>query len=258
MFEINNDEALASFFKTNYPTIIVKSHAKEFSKLSQAVIFKWAGIVEIIEDNSQFQSIQIDFENELNSKVIEHAIEDLHYKNKFYGPITGCLDSSVREYISPVILACARIAGNVKLVAELDIVGRKGKGLLDYAILYKRFFLPITEARKDLLDQGIMQNIAHLIATREETLSASNNKRNYLAMTGDISSIPSTGVASTGKEWVLIRYVLLPKPAVFKSSAISLPVIDGSPEELRRHLLGLLSKLLGAIDLLKSLVDEQT
>ena len=97
--------------------------------------------------------------------MIEHALEDLHCKNKFYGPITGCMEASVREYISSVLLACARITGDVKLFAELEIAGRKGSGpLLDYAILYKKFFLLVTEAKKDQLEQGVIQNIAQLVA----------------------------------------------------------------------------------------------
>ena len=259
--EINNDGALASFLNAKYSTISVKSQAEGFRKLKQAVVFNWAGIDKITQDNSHFEDIQIDFENELNNKVIEHALVDLHYKNEFYGPITSCLEASVREYISTVLLACARITGNVKLVAELVIAGRKGNGPLDYAILYENFFLLITEAKKDQLDQGVIQNIAQLVASREETLyglASGRNKRNYMSMAGDIACIPSTGVASTGKEWVLIRYVLLPKPAVFKSSPITLPLLDGSPEELRRHLLSLLSKLLGAIDLQKRTVDERS
>jgi hypothetical protein len=116
--------------------------------LNKTDVFNWAGIGDIIEDNSHFEDFPtIDLETVLKCKVIEHALEDLHYKNKFYGPIiTGCMEeaASVREYISSVLLACARITGDVKLFAELEIVGRKGSGPLDYAILYKKFFLLIT------------------------------------------------------------------------------------------------------------------
>eukprot|EP01036_Dinobryon_divergens_P030479 gene30479-39728_t len=212
--------------------IVVESLCKGFSKLEKEEVFSWASINEIIEGNSHFEDIHIDIENEITSKVIKHALEDLHYKNVFYGPITGCLDASDREYISSISL--------------------------DYAILYENFFLLITEAKKDQLENGIIQNIAQLVASREQFLyNCSSLKRNYMSMAGDIACIPSTGVVSTGKEWVLIRYVLLPKPAVFKSSPMSLPLGNGSLAELRQYLLLLLSKLLGAIDLQKKLVDER-
>ena len=134
--EINTDGDLTTFFKTTCPTIVVESLCKGFSKLEKNEVYSWASIDKIIEDNSHFEDIHIDIENEITSKVIEHALDDLYYKNVFYGPITGCLEASVREYISSVLLACARITGNVKLVAELDIAGRKGNGPLDFATPY--------------------------------------------------------------------------------------------------------------------------
>ena len=70
-----------------------------------------------------------------------------------------------------------------------------------------------------------------------------------MTMAGDIASAPSTGIArSTGKEWVLIRYVMLPQPAVYKSSPITLPLLEGKLEDRKIHLLTLMSKLLGVID----------
>ena len=92
-------------------------------------------------------------------------------------------------------------------------------------MIYKKFSLLITKAKKDNLNHGVIQNIGQLLASREESLYnlAGPKKRNYMSMAGDIASIPSTGIASTGDKWVLIRYELLPEPAVFKSSLISLP-----------------------------------
>mmetsp|Transcript_3579 Transcript_3579/g.5074 ORF Transcript_3579/g.5074 Transcript_3579/m.5074 type:complete len:327 (-) Transcript_3579:312-1292(-) len=257
-FEINNDEKLAIFFAANYSSILVQSHAVGFRKLKGETVFQWAEIGEIVVDDSRFGSIDIDLDNTLHAHVIQHALQDLMYKNELYGPITDCFEASVREYISAVLLACAKIAGNVKLIAELNIVGKKANGPLDYAMLYKKFFLLITEAKKDNINHGVIQNLGQLLASREESLYnlAGTKKRNYMSMASDIASIPSTGIASTGKEWILIRYVLLPKPAVFKSSPISLPLLDGTPEEIKNHLLTLMSKMLGAIDLQKRAVDQ--
>ena len=255
--EINNDEKLATFLTANYSAILVKSHAVGFSKLKENTVFQWAGIGEIVEDDSHFNSVDID--HQLHAHVIDHALQDLMFKNELYGPITDCVEASVREYISAVLVACAMIAGNVKLVAELSIIGKKANGPLDYAMIYKKFFLLITEAKRDSINSGVIQNIGQLVASREEFLYNSlavAKKRNYMSMAGDIASVPSTGVASTGKEWVLIRYVLLPQPAVFKSSPISLPLLNGSRETIRKDLLTLVPKLLGAIDLQKRTVDQ--
>ena len=192
---------------------------------------------------------------------MNHAILDLQYKNELYGPITSCAESSVREFISSVILACAKISKDVSLVTEREIIGKRGNGPLDYAMLYKKYFIIITEAKKDNLEKGVVQNLAQLVASREEflyTTSNLNNKRKYMDMAADIFEVPSTGVVSTGKEWLLIRYVLHPEPAVYRSAPFLLPLLGGSPEEMKRHLIILISKLLGAIDLQKRLVDTYT
>ena len=258
--EINNDEKFASILvaKTD-STITVKSHAEGFSTLKEGAVFKWAGINNLIPDDGHFGSMNVDLDNPLHAEVIQHALVDLVYKNELYGPITNCAEASVREYISAVILACAKIAGDVKLSAERKITGKKGYGPLDYAMLYKDFFLLITEAKKDNLNHGVIQNLGQLVASREESLynlAEPNKKRDYMTMAGDIASVPSTGIASTGKEWVLIRYVMLPQPAVYTSSPMTLPLLDGKLEDIKKHLLTLMSKLLGAIDLQKKAVNQ--
>lgn len=255
--EINNDAKLAIFFAANYSTVSVNSPVVGFSKLNKETVFKWAGIYEIIADDSHFTSIDIDLDNTLHAQVIEHAVQDLIYTNELYGPVTDCADTSVREFISSVVLACAKITENVKLIAELSIVGKKAKGRFDYAMLYKNFFLLITEAKKDNLYSGLIKNIGQLVASREESLyKLAPKKRSYMSMAGDIASIPSTGVVSNGNEWFLTRYVLLPQPTVFKSSPFSLRLIGGTPADIRRALLKLMSTLLGAIDFHKRAVDQ--
>ena len=251
--EINNNEKFLSVLVAQTDsTIVVRSHAVGFSTLKEGTVLKWVGINKIIPVDRHFGSMNVDLDNPLHVEVIQHALVDLMYKNELYGPITDCADTSVREYISAVILACAKIAGDVKLSAERKITGKKGYGPLDYAMLYKDFFLLITEAKKDNLNHGVIQNLGQLVASREESLyklAELNKKRDYMTMAGDIASVPSTGIASTGKEWVLIRYVMLPQPAVYKSSPMTLPLLGGKLEDIKTHLLTLMSKLLGAIDL---------
>lgn len=257
--EINNDEKFAFVVAITDPTITVKSHAEGFSTLEEVTVLQWAGISKIIPDDGPFGSMNVDLDNPIHAEVIQHALVDLMYKNELYGPITNCAEASVREYISAVILACAKIAGDVKLVADRKITGKKGNGPLDYAMLYKDFFLLVTEAKKDDLNHGVIQNLGQLVASREEsmyTLAEPNKKRDYMTMAGDIASVPSTGIASTGKEWILIRYVMLPQPAVYISSPMTLPLLDGKLEDIKTHLLTLMSKLLGAVHLQKEAVNQ--
>ena len=169
--EINNDEKVASVLvaKTD-STIVVRSHAEGFGTLKEGTVLKWAGINKIMRDDRHFGSMNVDLDNPFHAEVIQHVLVDLMYKNELYGPITDCAEASVREYISAVILAGAKIAGDVKLSAERKITGKKGYGPLDFAMLYKDFFLLITEAKKDNLNHGVIQNLGQLVASREESL----------------------------------------------------------------------------------------
>ena len=58
-----------------------------------------------------------------------------------------------------------------------------------------------------------------------------------------IAQVPSTGIVSTGKEWILLRYYLLPEPYVVQS------------DELRRDVMKVVGMIVGALNLQKEVVD---
>jgi hypothetical protein len=167
-----------------------------------------------------------------------------------------------REYIGPILLACALIAGDIKMSAEQCIVGKRANGQLDYAMIYKKIFILITEAKKDNLNGGIVQNLAQLVASREEYLriiaDAAGEKRTYMTMAGQIAQLPSTGIISTGEKWILLRYLTDAggKIHVSKSLCFTLP-FEGrdSDEVFKQHVNELISKVVGAIQLQKEAVD---
>ena len=134
-------------------------------------------------------------------------------------------------------------------------------GPLDYAILYKEFYIVIAEAKKDNLDSGIVQNLAQMMASRETYLYKTNGmKRGYLEMAGQIAQVPSTGIVSTGKEWILLRYYLLPEPYVVQSNTHFIPIggidegttTDASLIECVMKVVGM---IVGALNLQKEVVD---
>jgi hypothetical protein len=258
--EITNDETLIVFLKSDSSVIKIESLATGFSKLKETDVKDWAHISEIFTNDVLFDSVPLDENIPAVKDIIDHAMRDLQYKDQLYGPISDCLEASVREYISAILTAAAMITGHVKLSAEKNITGKRGNGPLDYAMIYKKFFLLITEAKRDQLRVGIVQNLAQLIASREEylcNLQPKENKRKYMDMAEQIAQVPSTGIVSTGKEWVLIRYVLLPEPTVTKSATLFLP-LEAAPsaEVLRIHVIALISKILGAIQLQKDAIDS--
>ena len=78
-------------------------------------------------------------------------------------------------------------------------------------------------------------------------------------MAGKIAQVPSTGIVSTGKEWILLRYYLLPEPYVVQSDAlfISIGGIQGATTntELRRDVMIVVGMIVGALNHQKEVVD---
>ena len=75
-----------------------------------------------------------------------------------------------------------------------------------------------------------------------------------------IAQVPSTGIVSTGKEWILLRYYLLPEPYVVQSDALSIPIVGiqraTTDTELRRDVMIVVGMIVGALNLQKEVVDS--
>lgn len=258
---ITSDADLVLFLNSSDRVLKVETQTVDFSEIKLKTVKDWAGIGDIEEDKDQFGSAVIDESIPGVKAIIDHAVADLKLKDALYGPIIDCCEASVREYISAILTAAAGIATQIKLSAEREISGRKATGPLDYAMLYKQFCIAIiTEAKRDRLSSGVVQNVAQLVASRETYLfDIQDRKRGYMDMAGQIAQVPSTGIISTGKEWLLLRYFLHPAPLVVKSAVYGLPIVEISTAdtdcELRRHVLVLLGKIVGALSLQKEAFD---
>eukprot|EP01039_Chlorochromonas_danica_P005287 gene5287-5822_t len=130
---------------------------------------------------------------------------------------------TMREFISPilieVVLLCVRIwkrmhpdtQSMLTLVCERLIVGQEAHGPVDYSILFDWFDLILTEAKRDDLDAGIVQNYLQLFASKQFTANTvvdyhvygSEKKRKYEEAFQRLATIPSYGIVSTGYKWAL-------------------------------------------------------
>jgi hypothetical protein len=131
-------------------------------------------------------------------------------------------------------------------------------GPVDYALLYKKFSIVVTEAKKDDIVDGQAQNIAQLVSSREDFLYnlAANKKRTYEQHAPDISSIPSCGVVSTAKEWIFLRYEERPHKAIYHSNVLPLPLIgEVTDAELKIKLQSIVAVLVCMIKLQKQCLD---
>jgi hypothetical protein len=192
--------------------------------------------------------------------IINHTVEQLKSTDALYGPITAFAEASVREYISAILSAAAGIAGNIKLSAVMVITGRLASGPLDYSMLYKDFLIVVAEAKRDQPEKGVVQNVAQIIASREDCVYKVNSrKRGYMEMAGQIEQVSSTGIVTTAKEWFLVRYLLHPTVQVIKSAAYSLPICDittADAASLRSHVVKIVGMIVGALTLQKEAMDN--
>jgi hypothetical protein len=252
---IENDDDILQNHKR---TLKVEILSEGFSTIDSDEVIKWARISGVEVDNSMFQCSDIDESDDRVKTIIDHTVAQLRYTDALYGPITKCAESSVREYISAILSAAAGIAQEVKLSAEKEITGRKASGPVDYCMMYKDFLVVIAEAKKDDLEKGVVQNTAQLVASREDYLFNVNcKKRGYMEFAGQIEQVPSTGIVTTGKDWLLMRYLLLPTPAIVRSEVYLLPISTTESDTiLRSHVLKIVGMIISALKLQKEAVDN--
>lgn len=123
---------------------------------------------------------------------------------------TECI---MREFIGPVLVGAIRLLGpgsGIKIRSEHKVVGKRGRGPLDYDLLFKLFHVIVCEAKngKDVVD-GIPQNTAQLVACREVSLEDQRKKRkrdDQCELDAALEQIPSFGIVSTGRSWVFLKY----------------------------------------------------
>jgi hypothetical protein len=177
---------------------------------------------------------------------------------------------SVREeHISPILSLSALIAGDIKMRAEQKICGLRGNGPLDFLYLYKKFPIAITEVKDEDLDQGIAQNDALLVASRQEykfklheyiagdkEIQANSKKRKYLEI--DLKDIPSFGIVSSGLIWILQKLVEGTNGApstISKSNPILINLLNGHEQEIKEQMLEVVRHIVWILTTQKDFVD---
>eukprot|EP01038_Epipyxis_sp_PR26KG_P016920 gene16920-23222_t len=164
-------------------------------------------LLQIVTGTNRKAILSIDDINDIldNQDSIELLLDSKCCDFKLYGDISTNSEASVREFISPVLVLAGLIAKKFSMKAEKRITGSMGNGPLDYTYIYKDIDTAISEAKEDNIIAGVAQNIAQLVASREDFLfqhaseHTNKNKRKYRDYAGDIADIPSTGIVTTGE-----------------------------------------------------------
>lgn len=211
--------------KLTFPaTIVVENMRKGFSDFKEGEAYVYAGVAAPVTNESQFPTPKV---IDTNGKWFKHALDDMKVKHELFGHLTDGCEYTRREFISPVLVLAAKLAG-VKLGVEEPIAGRLGHGPVDWIALYKSYRICITEGKKDDLTRGVVQNIAQMAATGEDN----NPKRRFSP------SIPMYGIATTYTEWVFLKLTFGEPRALFRSTDRTIGISQDHLEDDLKHVAG--------------------
>lgn len=130
---------------------------------------------------------------------------------------------TMREFMSPVIIGALKAVivsdrprfgnGKLSMVCEKKIIGKRAHGPVDYSFLFDCLDLVLTEAKRDDLDLGIVQNLLQQRACQEFLANTlidydaiqDDRKRKFAEAFNDVARTPTCGNTSTGEKWVLSR-----------------------------------------------------
>jgi hypothetical protein len=153
----------------------------------------------------------------------------------------------MREFINPLLVSTLMSTVDIKMLAEKNVTGSLGNGPIDYTLIYKCFNICVVEAKKDTIEEGISQNIAQLVASREEYCH--HSKRNI----DEIVDLPSSGIVSTGKEWIFIRYIKEHSGwKLYRSNVQNIHLDDIQPANVVK----VWKRIIGMIEFEKNAIDD--
>lgn len=143
---------------------------------------------------------------------VKHAITTIKKLSDVL-PLTMACEVTKRAYIDPILVAAARLAGDVTMAVEHNVEGARANGNVDYVFMYKDTFICVTEGKYSDLDHGLFQNIAQLAAVRD---TASRKRKHHQIDNNNNDSIgPKNsngnggsnfyGVATTYEGWHLVE-----------------------------------------------------
>ena len=146
-------------------------------------------------DNNIFPSpSDVPAENE----ELNHAVSTLRRLNEVVLLPHGC-EATRRLYIDPMLLASARIAGDVLIEVEKEYENRDVHGPIDYVFKYKEQTICVTEGKKDQIDRGVVQNVAQLAVV------ADDRKRKISEISPAPVEEPTIyGIATTYLNWTFL------------------------------------------------------
>lgn len=166
---------------------------------------------------------------------------------------------TMREFISPVLIGVLKVIimydevrfgdGKLSMVCEKRIIGKRAHGPVDYSFLFDCLDLVLTEAKRENLDFGIVQNLLQQRACQEFLANTLINydfiqeerKRKFAEAFADVARTNTCGITSTGAKWVFSQTKCMYNEItntmvtdVFISETIEIDLAAVNEEKLKR------------------------
>jgi hypothetical protein len=198
----------------NGSQIAAKLSSVGFSDMKEEAVLDYAGLRSLYQvDNSHFSDLRtksgasdevVNGLLEIIDVQVNATYEELCRRSLVFG-LSLETECTVREFVSPILIASCLLVQNVEMYCEKNIRGSKANGPVDYVVVYRAFAICVTEAKRFQLDEGTIQNVARLKASREafqQQLAVADNigKKRYREydQTDYQYDLPSCGIVTSG------------------------------------------------------------
>jgi hypothetical protein len=168
-----------------------------------------------------------DISKEDMDRIMDHAFNDIVAKLEVIS-LSLATEYTIREFISPILIASLRLGvrylanhkydNMLTLVCEKVIVGLLAHGPVDYIMMMDYFDMVLTEAKKQDLEYGLVQNLLQQYSSLEYLSNVVNaSEANYLEkkrkaaelMNSLSTTLTTYGIVSTGKEWIFSKCIVV-------------------------------------------------
>jgi len=173
----------------------------------------------------------LDYQVQIVQQELIRRIQKIH--------LQGTSEYSKRELISPLLLGALFLVNGVSMGCEKRVVGRYGRGPIDYVFIFRSILILLTEAKLNDLDAGLTQNIvqqqssrdflAHVYVDAGGTFFAEARKRKFEEISVLLSSVASFGVVTTANTWLFTKIERDPvdgKAIITRSKRVELRLTD--------------------------------
>ncbi|KAG0015961.1 hypothetical protein BGZ80_009518 [Entomortierella chlamydospora] len=209
---VKDDDTLHSVLKVcganfkNRLTISLENHSKGFSDWKFGQVCQMYGLsfspnLDLMGLLPEFDEIEAAPLNTESRKAFQSLVTEVEAKTQALQLIGSNEATRSLAVASFLVWTTGLFQANMLLACEKTLVGRRGKGSVDYSVHARKnpdFTLSVTEVKKEDFKQRVGQNIVQL----DSALSAKKRKRSaYDVGDDEAQNLKSYGIVTDAKEW---------------------------------------------------------